>query len=423
MEKAVIVAALNGDEKAFEYIYTNTVDKAYGLAYGIIKDEYEAMDVLQDSYVKAWQNLDTLKQPEKFESWFFQIIRYKSYDLLDKHKHDILFSEMENSSEKENAIENTIVSEYQEFSPEESVDYQETQRILWGIVQDLPENQRTCILLRFRDNKKICEIAAETGMNESTVKSCLTYGKKKISEALVALEKQGTKLYGITPLLFLSFLRWMLGGSGPVAQTLGSANLAIKVAGTAAATTASAATSVGISETAASTGKAVAGAAKAAAGHAVRNAVLGICAAATVTAGATLVPIHDGNTVMDYIVKAVWTPEWKNYVSTAYTGEYHSGKIDVSIEIPQFKIETREAYQANQEILELCEDYINTLVDLDNGDLQSNLNMALANMFGVSYSSTVSYECEMDGNEIILVLKITSDGKTTHHRYQVIVEE
>ena len=54
---------------------------------------------------------------------------------------------------------------------------------------------------RFED-MKISEIADATGLNVSTVKSCLNYGHKKIGEEVEKLEKKGVKLYGISPILF-----------------------------------------------------------------------------------------------------------------------------------------------------------------------------------------------------------------------------
>lgn len=367
MDKAVLDAALRGDEKAFDYIYNHTVDKAHRVAYGVIHDQDYAMDIVQESFIKMWQNLDTLQDPARFESWFFQIVRHKALDFLEKNKNrpdSLVFSDVETGAEDEDfSLEDTIVDDYREFSPEASLDYSETQRILWGIVNDLPEKQRDCVLLRFRDNMKIGEIAVETGLSESTVKSCLRYAQDKIAEALKKLEKEGTKLYGITPLLFLPFLRWMFGGKSVAIQTAtasGLSSAASAAASTAAvsATTATAATTAGAAGSAAAAGTAaasVAGTAATAAataglGVAAKTAIVGLCAAATVTAGATLVPVHDGNTIMDYITGEAQERAWQQYVSVAASDSYDGILMDFSYEIPQIDLDTPEAQAVNQQI-------------------------------------------------------------------------
>lgn len=367
MDKAVLDAALRGDEKAFDYIYNHTVDKAHRVAYGVIHDQDYAMDIVQESFIKMWQNLDTLQDPARFESWFFQIVRHKALDFLEKNKNrpdGLVFSDVETGAEDEDfSLEDTIVDDYREFSPEASLDYSETQRILWGIVNELPEKQRDCVLLRFRDNMKISEIADTTGLSESTVKSCLRYAQDKIAEALKKLEREGTKLYGITPLLFLPFLRWMFGGKSVAIQTAvasglpatataaSTASAAAVTATTATAGAAAAGTATAAGTTAASVaGTAATVAAKAGIGVAAKTAIVGLCAAATVTAGATLVPVHEGNTIMDYITGEAQEREWRKYVSVAASDSYDGILMDFSYEIPQIDLDTPEAQTVNQQI-------------------------------------------------------------------------
>mgnify|MGYP000408754781 CR=1 FL=1 len=64
--KKAVEAALKGNESAFSALYESTQRDMYYIALKYMKNEEDAMDVLQDSYIKAWQSLATLKDPASF---------------------------------------------------------------------------------------------------------------------------------------------------------------------------------------------------------------------------------------------------------------------------------------------------------------------------------------------------------------------
>ena len=78
--KDLVAAARMGDQQAMTQLYEATNRKAYYLAVQLVKDEDQAWDILQDSYVKAFESLDSLADPEKFQSWLNMIVTNKSRD-------------------------------------------------------------------------------------------------------------------------------------------------------------------------------------------------------------------------------------------------------------------------------------------------------------------------------------------------------
>ncbi len=355
MDQSVVKAALQGDSAAFTYIYNHTFDKALAIAQGFVKNEHDAFDVVQESYIKLWEKLGTLEAAEKLESWFFTIVKNKSKDFLGSKAHTatVSFSDVESGAEDpEFSFADAIESNYRPFSPEASIDYSETQRLLWGIVNTLPEKQKLCVTLRWKEDMKIQQIADVTGLNVSTVKSCLNYGHKKIGEEVEKLEKKGVKLYGITPLIFLPFLRWLLGGTTAASESAAAAQV---TCGIGTATTAASAASAGSS--AAGVGKAAKKGAKAV----FRRIVAGVCVTAALTTAAVTVPIHDGKTVADYVADGIYAisqigkPKPGDYVDT-----YMEKDVDInyvvwsghySYRIPQLSFTGPDVNAINQEIL------------------------------------------------------------------------
>lgn len=292
MDRSMIQKAIGGSSEAFEVLYRETHDKGYSVAYSVLKDSYEAEDILQEAYISMYQKIDTLKNPNGFESWFYRIVKNEALDFLRKQRPEV-FSSFENSDTDDFNFEDTIVSDYAPFDPEENVDYEDTKRIMAEIVDSLPDMQKRCIQFRFQKDMKISEIASSLEIPESTVKSNLTYGKKKIEEEVKKLEKKGVRLYSVAPALLIPFLRWMYGNQVPATLTSAAAS----AAGTVVAETASIVTeatsaveaaiggSTATATTGATTGVATA-AAKTGISALATKIIAGVCAVALVGGGA-----------------------------------------------------------------------------------------------------------------------------------------
>ena len=207
-------------QKELETIYNRTYAKAYVIARQFVKNEEDALDILQEAYISVFNHMESLQDESKLDKWVNMIVANRCKDWLRK-KQVVLFSDM--GEEAEDDYEATIEDNHIEFLPEASVDYAETKRLIAEILDALPEDQRMCILMYYYDELSVNEIAESLDCSTGTVKSRLNYARKKIKEEVEALEKKGTKLYGIAP---LPFIVWMLKGvETNVAPALKSVNI------------------------------------------------------------------------------------------------------------------------------------------------------------------------------------------------------
>lgn len=111
------------------------------------------------------------------------------------------------------------------------------------MIDGLPEDQKLCLLLYYRDELTVAQIAEALQVSEGTVKSRLNYGRQKVKTKVEELEKQGTKLYGFAPMPLLALLlrqeaEAMSLPAGLTAASAATATTGAVVTGTAAATTA-----------------------------------------------------------------------------------------------------------------------------------------------------------------------------------------
>ena len=203
--KKAVEAALKRNESAFSALYESTQRDMYYIALKYMKNEEDAMDVLQDSYIKAWQSLATLKDPASFRAWFGRIVANTAKNALAK-KRPMLFSQLEGENDEGEQFALDIEDEKSEFQPERSYTQKETQELVHELIDSLSDEQRLCILMYHLDDQSIKDIAETFGISENTVKSRLLYGRKAIKAKAEELQKKGYQLYTVAPVVFFLYL-------------------------------------------------------------------------------------------------------------------------------------------------------------------------------------------------------------------------
>lgn len=201
----LVAAARIGDQDAIGALYEKTYSKVYYTVKSIIKDEDAVFDIVQDTYIKAFAHLDSFQGDTKFLPWVRRIAANAARDWLKK-KRPMLFTELGSGDEKDTPAEELFPDERSENLPDQVIDQEETKRLIREIIEELPEDQRAAIGMFYYEEMSVKEIAAAMGVSESAVKSRLMYGRNKIEKKVRELEKQGTKLYSLSPLPFLLLL-------------------------------------------------------------------------------------------------------------------------------------------------------------------------------------------------------------------------
>ena len=238
----IIQKAAAGDQDSITNLYELTYSGVYKTVKSMIRDEDTVLDIVQDSYIKGFQNLNQLSTPENFRAWIKRIATNKAKDYIKKKK-PVLFSEMEN----EDGEEVDFKDEQLDHCPEEVLDHKETTRLMEDILSGLSEEQRLVIGMFYYEEMSVREIAETLGCSENTVKSRLSYGRKKIEAQVLELEKKGTKLYSLAPMPFLLWLFRMdaEAAATPSAAVLEAVTAECAAAGITAAGSAGAAAAVG----------------------------------------------------------------------------------------------------------------------------------------------------------------------------------
>ena len=293
----IIRQAQAGDSEAFAMIYNETIKTAYYVAKRILLDEDATEDVLQEAYIAVFNHLSDYKTGN-LQGWIDTIVANRAKNYL-RRKNPILFSEMETE-------ENPVVEfeeEKMEFRPDEKVDYNETQRLILEIVDNLSPEQRLSIMLFYFEDKSVKEIAEICECSENTVKSRLNYARKKIKEDVLELEKKGTKLYSVSVIPFIIWLLSEKAKSSMVTEAAASkifSGVCTSV-NSAAGMAANTAVNTAANMAAGTTAKVAVGKVGMTIGAKIALSIAGAAVAASAVVGTVIVVKNNGGKTSDYL--------------------------------------------------------------------------------------------------------------------------
>ena len=223
----LVIQAQKGDQQAITELYNISYKPAYAVAFKMTGTEDDAFEVLQDAYIKAFNSLDQLTDPSGFIPWFNKITANKCRDFLRSKKNVIMFSDMEYDN-GEDSFELEFEDESTAFQPEERADYSDTKRLVAEMLDNLPADQKMVLLMYYVQEMSIKEIAEALDISENTVKSRMSYGKKKMRAQAEDMEKKGYKLR-VSAVAIIPFLIWLLRNlskevtTPPMSAAIGSA--------------------------------------------------------------------------------------------------------------------------------------------------------------------------------------------------------
>lgn len=163
--------SIKNNPEAFEELLLQYKSYLYKVAYTYVKDKENALDILQETSFKAWLNIHTLKDEEKFKSWITKILVNTALNYIKKESKVVCIDD-------ENSIINSenLVSE-KSISIEEKLD-------LYKAIDLLKPKYKTVIILKYFNDMKIEDISYVLDMPANTVKSHLKRAKESLSDIL-----------------------------------------------------------------------------------------------------------------------------------------------------------------------------------------------------------------------------------------------
>ncbi len=166
-DEDVVRKVLAGETALFELLMRRYNQRVYRVARGIVRDDAEAEDVMQDAYVRAYQNLGQFAGRAKFSTW---LVRIAVHECLARVQRRSRFQSIEEDAE---GVGTMGVLASKTPDPERSAANAEASSLLEAAILGLPESYRAVLMMRDIEEMSTAETAECLNLSEENVKTRL----------------------------------------------------------------------------------------------------------------------------------------------------------------------------------------------------------------------------------------------------------
>jgi RNA polymerase sigma factor (sigma-70 family) len=188
-ENEVIDRIIKGEKELYEVIMRKYNQRLYRIARSIIKDESEIDDVLQETYIKAFEHLNQFEGRSQFSTWLTRIlINQANASILKKNR-------------RQNSIGGKLSDDIKaaapsfEPSPDQQIINKELKQHLEDAIDHLPENMRAVYIMREVEGLSVVETSECLNISAENVKTRLHRSKAMLKDLLFAKAKGDLELF------------------------------------------------------------------------------------------------------------------------------------------------------------------------------------------------------------------------------------
>jgi RNA polymerase sigma-70 factor, ECF subfamily len=178
------------DATQFKSLVRRYQNRVYNAAFRILGSKDEAEEVTQDTFLRVHQGLDRFREQASFSSWIFRITHNLCVDLVRAKQRKtglkVVSFDPQSTQSEEEGFDSNSVSQIADpmLSPAQLADAVEQQEVIQKFLMELPESQRTAIVLHDIEGFQYQEIAEILGTSVGTVRSRIYYGRMKLRDLL-----------------------------------------------------------------------------------------------------------------------------------------------------------------------------------------------------------------------------------------------
>ncbi len=187
-EMILVERAKKGDMKAFERLMKTTSSKIYNLGYRLLRNREDAADVMQETYMSAYENLPRFRGNSSFSTWLYRIATNFALMKMRKEKgKKVSSSELQEAS---GDLYEKALPDWSE-SPVDHLKNQELKEVLDKAIDSLPPKYRSVFVLHDIEGLGIAEVAGILSISEPAVKTRSHRSRLYLREKLSEYFRQG----------------------------------------------------------------------------------------------------------------------------------------------------------------------------------------------------------------------------------------
>ena len=176
-----------GNHDAFRVLYQRYHRRVYALAFGVVQNADDALDVVQDGFIKAHRHLDKFEGNSSFYTWLYRIIMNLSIDHIRKHKRGrhVDFDDAINHGQDADALGDELLPRMLGQNPGKSLVRKEIREQISRALAELSDNHRTVLVMREVEGLSYEEMAQAMKCSKGTIMSRLFHARRNMQKHLL----------------------------------------------------------------------------------------------------------------------------------------------------------------------------------------------------------------------------------------------
>lgn len=167
-DEALCQRVARGDDRALDALVARYQERAYRVAWSILRDGEEARDLSQEAFVRVWEAAGSFRGQARFSTWFYRILVNLCLDHRRRHRWwRRLVGDRDSGSDAETLVERLPAPG---STPGEDLDKDEMKQRVWSAVGRLSPQQRAAVILHVQEELPTAEVAAVLRCSETTVR-------------------------------------------------------------------------------------------------------------------------------------------------------------------------------------------------------------------------------------------------------------
>jgi RNA polymerase sigma-70 factor, ECF subfamily len=185
-DRDLVEAARRGDREAFRTLFERYHRRAYALAFGVLRHQDDALDVVQDAFIKAHKYLDKFEGNSSFYTWLYRIVMNLAIDHLRKHRRARPV-ELDEQRLEEGSADDGLLPKLLGGHPGRALMDKEIRTRIDQALGELSDNHRAVLVMRELEGLSYEEMAQAMGCSKGTIMSRLFHARKNMQKQLADL--------------------------------------------------------------------------------------------------------------------------------------------------------------------------------------------------------------------------------------------
>ena len=185
----LVAAVRAGDRTAFRALFDRYHRRAYSLARGVVRNNDDAMDIVQDAFIKAHRYLDKFEGSSSFYTWLYRIVMNLCIDHLRKHRrvHVVDFTDANVREGDANVGDESLLPRIVGGNPGRALMDKQIRARIDSALEALTDNHRAVLVMREIEGLSYEEMAEAMECSKGTIMSRLFHARRNMQKQLLDL--------------------------------------------------------------------------------------------------------------------------------------------------------------------------------------------------------------------------------------------